>query len=729
MRTLEIQNGGQTENYILNKYAQSSDVSIMQKVGGSMILCSVCVDYDNPVQEDFIPLTIQYIEKMYAIGKIPQGFVKKEGKPSESEILISRLIDRSLRPLFPKKFPYPVQMSLLVLSYDGKSDVCKDALNLAGISLFCSSIPLNCQYIPVGVRMVKHNEIALATNLISLQDSSLDLFVSGVYADSEDSKTESIAQLTMIEMQVLKTTTQNTDSDSYQNVESSDNVNNITEQSNEIPKELLLDSILFARKHIAQISKLYTHCFRSFVKTKFLLQTRMNSDSLLKQKIANEFSEEIKQCLLVDSKSERKIHFNKLLTSIKNHYESLEDTHMMNADSISIESHVESIKRDIMREMILKGGVRADGRKPKQIRPLNIESNPLPFAHGSACFTRGETQALVTCTLGSQSDAQIEDTIITQTKKKIFFHYNFPPFCVGEAAPIGASSRREIGHGNLALKAIESNVLDTPSTLRIVSEILQSNGSSSMASVCGATLAMLGAGVKMHNMVAGIAMGLIYESKSNFVILSDIMGLEDHDGDMDFKIAGNEKGFTALQLDIKIDSISQEILAESFTQAQEGLFSILESMRQVSIQPNYDLLPQSLDFTVNTARIPDIIGQGGRTIKEIITKFRISINFNKEKGIVILNGASQDILHEAKEYIFEILKKKERKEMFYKVDTVHDGVVKKILDFGIFVELPQGGNGLLRIPSANTELDIGQTVRVKVLSNINGKVELGLFSE
>ncbi|WP_158656999.1 polyribonucleotide nucleotidyltransferase [Helicobacter aurati] len=670
MKTLKIDNGGQQESYTFNKYAQSSDISVMQKVGGSMILCTICVDYYNPLNESFLPLTVQYIEKMYAIGKIPQGFIKKEGKPSESEILVSRLIDRSLRPLFPKHFPYPVQISLLVLSYDGKSDICRDALNLAGISLFCSSIPLSCNYVPIGVRIVRHNDngrdsFSLGHNLMSLQDSSLDLFVSGVYTESQKDNIDLIAQLTMIEMHVLKTFTQVPATFDYQTQEQSAcDEYHLIEHSNEIPQALLLHSLLLARKHIATISKLYTQSFRSFVKPKHSLGIDSNVQLNLQQQIASEFGMQIQQYMLADSKSERKSHFDTLLKQIATHYNLSQDQETYR----KIESCIDNSKREMTRQMILEQKIRVDGRSLKQIRPLSIESNPLPFAHGSACFSRGETQALVTCTLGSQNDAKIEDTILMQKKKKIFFHYNFPPFCVGEVAPIGASNRREIGHGNLALKAIESNVRDIPSTLRIVSEILQSNGSSSMASVCGATLAILGADVGMHNMVAGIAMGLVYRDIYNYSILSDITGAEDYHGDMDLKVAGNEQGFTALQLDVKIDCITQEILAQTLTQAQEGLQSILESMRQVVITPNYDVLPQSLDFTINPLRIAEIIGQGGKTIKEIIAKFKIHIDFNKEKGIVILYGASQHVLCQAKDYIIEILKKKERKES-HKLDS------------------------------------------------------------
>ena len=701
MTTIEVDNGGQKERYTLNKYAQSSDISIMQQVGGSMILCTICIDYENPTREDFLPLTIQYLEKSYAVGKIPQGYVKREGKPSESEILVSRLVDRSLRPLFPKNFDYPTQISLLVLSHDGKSDVGRDALNLAGLTLFCSSIPLQCDFVPSCARVVRHQHLSIARNLTSLKDSSLDLFVSGLLDDSGNGEA---VRLTMIEMQALKT--MGLDSDE--------------EQSNEISRESLLQAIEVARDQISQSSRIYTANFRPFVREKRYLDYAPDCMADLEGDLLDNFGDEIKAGLSADSKSERNTEFKKLAIKIWEE-RAAKDPEL---DYYQIEAALYRARRALMRRLILQGEKRADGRAPKQIRSISIESNILPCVHGSSCFTRGETQALVSCTLGGDNDSQAKDSILSR-KKRIMFHYNFPPFCVGEAAPIGASSRREIGHGNLALKAIESNI-DTPYTVRLVSEILQSNGSSSMASVCGATLALLGAGVKMHNMVAGLALGLVYENENNFVVLSDIMGLEDHCGDMDLKVAGNERGITAMQLDIKLSSISLSVIAQSLAQAQEGLVYILGHMREVSIRPNYELLPQTISFTVPPSRIPEIIGQGGKTIKEIIAKFKISADMKKENGLVSLTGSSKSVLEDAKEYILELVKRRDRHDspyLPYNTDEVFFGVVKRILDFGIFVELPRGGDGLLRTTKP-TNMTVGESFKVRVISNRNGRIEL-----
>lgn len=692
MQTIQIDNG-QTETYILDKYATLADRSVMQKIGGSVLLCSICVDYENPTTEDFVPLSVQYIEKMYAIGRIPQGYIKKEGKPSDTEILTSRLIDRSLRPLFPKGYPYPVQITILVMSYDGKTDVCQNAMNLASICLYLSSIPIVHDQILNAVRIVQHDEVlSVCDSIQSLGSSSLDLFVSGV-GDC----------VTMIEMQAQKTTTQTPEG--------------LQEHSNEIPQEKLLDAMKLARTHIAQCSKQYTTHFAPFVLPKREYKSDTSLLPLLKTTLQTQYGESIEQCLVSMSKTERHTQLHALIAHIANE---------QNLDESLAARHVFAIKKEIMRTKILKDGMRADGRNPTQIRHIDIESNILPHAHGSACFTRGQTQALVSCTLGNASDAQSQESIIAPRKSTLLFHYNFPPFSVGEAYPIGQSSRRELGHGNLALKAIESNIAQTPHTIRLVSEILQSNGSSSMASVCGATLAMLGAGVRLHNMVAGIAMGLVYEDDNNFVVLSDIMGLEDFDGDMDFKIAGNEKGFSALQLDIKISGLSEQVLQRSLQQASEGISHILSLMRAVEITPNYALLPQKESFQVPHGRIAEIIGQGGRVIRDIIARFQVHIDLDKDQSLVSITANNADSLQNAKAHIFEILRKNERKELPYKVGDICTGVVRKQLDVGFILDLEHGGSGLLRSMYMSESLGIGEQLRVSILSNNYGKIELKL---
>lgn len=692
MKIIEIKNG-QTETYILDKYATLADRSVMLKVGGSVLLCSVCVDYENPSSEDFLPLSVQYIEKMYAIGKIPQGFIKKEGKPSDNEVLISRLIDRSIRPLFPTDYPYPVHITILVMSYDGKADLCKNAMNLASICLYLSSIPLRQKQILNGIRIVRHNgNFSLCNDLNEISNSSLDLFVSGI--DS----------ISMIEMQTLKTITQNGDS--------------IIENANLISKNELLEAMRLARNHIESMSVLYTNHFKPFVLSKKSYESKANLCLSLKNSLQSQYEDSIKTCLFSISKTDRHTQFIKLIKEISEE---------QNLCYEYVAKHIFAIKKEIMRKLILDESKRVDGRALNQIRDIDIESNLLPKTHGSACFTRGQTQVLVTCTLGSQNDAQIQDGILSQGKSKVIFHYNFPPFSVGEAFPIGVSSRRELGHGNLALKAIESNIINTTHTIRLVSEVLQSNGSSSMASVCGATIALLGADIKMHNMIAGIAMGLIYDNEDRFAILSDITGLEDFDGDMDFKIAGGENGFSALQLDIKIHGLSESILNKSLEQAECGILHILSIMRNVNIIPNYELLPQKESFNIPREYIGDIIGQGGRTIRDIISRFQVNINIDKNDGVVHIIASNRDSMNNAKDHILEILRKKEKKDIPYKIGECFECMISKKIDDDFLLDLPQGGNGILRYDFVKDTLQLGQLVSVRVINVDYDKVELEII--
>lgn len=629
---ITLQINQQNEIYTLCEYAGLCDVAIMQKVGGSVILCTLCVDYENESKEDFLPLSVQYIEKMYAIGKIPLGFTKREGKPSDSEILTSRLIDRSLRALIQKDFPYAVQITLMVLSYDNKSDLQKDALNLASITLFLSSIPIltaakNKKILCASRVLQLDSNFTTSENINDLRHSNLDLFVSGF-----DNK------ISMIEMQKLR-------------------VKDSIESSAVISKENLIKALKYAIKDIESKSKIYTKAFKKYAKPKHKITATSKIDSKLLQKLSKKYTKSIKSALISLSKTERQTQMKALIESIAN---------AQNLDIQTTSHHIYKIKREIMRKMILDSSRRADNRALSDIRPISIESNILPNAHGSAVFTRGQTQVLVTCTLGSEAEAQKGDSLMFCQKSHVMFHYNFPPFCVGEAFPILAQSRRELGHGNLAFRAIESSVPKLPFTFRFVSEVLSSNGSSSMASVCGASLALRGAGVDMDEMVAGIAIGLIYESDLRYAILSDIMGLEDFDGDMDFKVAGSRRGISALQLDIKLDSISLAILSECLTRAEAGLSAILDIMEKVEIAPNVSILPKAESFAVPQGCMSEIIGQGGRVIKEIISKFDVSVNLDKEKSVVTLTGVGFERIKAAREHIDSIvesaLKKREKRD-------------------------------------------------------------------
>ncbi|MWV61685.1 polyribonucleotide nucleotidyltransferase [Helicobacter saguini] len=726
---ITLQINGKDETYTLQKYAGLCDVAVLQKVGGSVILCTICIDYESENKEDFLPLSVQYIEKMYAVGKIPAGFIKREGKPSDSEILTSRLIDRSLRAIMPKDFPYTLQVTLMVLSYDNKSDLQQDALNLASISLFLSSVPIKNKKLLCASRILQLDSKIVATSDINdLKNSTLDLFVSGF-----DNK------ISMIEMQKLRTTKDSKDSIESKNTPDSKNPtkdsktdskkDSKTTESNPaiITKENLLKALKYAIKDIESKSKIYTKAFKKFAKPKHKITNCNKIDSNLLQTLSKKYTKSIKTALISLSKSERQTQMKALIESIAN---------AENIDPQITATHIYALKKDIMREMILSKGKRADNRKLDSIRPINIESNILPHAHGSAVFTRGQTQVLVTCTLGSENEAQKGDSLSNVTKSNVMFHYNFPPFCVGEAFPILAQSRRELGHGNLALRAIESSIPKLPNTLRFVSEVLSSNGSSSMASVCGASLALKGAGVEMREMVAGIAIGLVFESDTRYAILSDIMGLEDFDGDMDFKIAGTRAGFSALQLDIKLDSISLKILGECLERGSSGISHILDIMEKVKIVPNVSILPKSESFAVPQGSLSDIIGQGGRVIKDIISRFNVSVNLDKDKHIVTLSGADFAGVKAAKEHIDSIvessLRKKEKRENIestFKIDSIYLGVVKKITDFGVFVEIAPEIEGLIRtekLALLQSPLELDSKIQVKVINNTNGKLELTL---
>lgn len=682
---LQIQLPHKLEKYTLGVYATLANSSVMQEVDKSMILASVCVDYNKVVEEDFLPLSVQYIEKSYAVGKIPQGFLKREGKPSEEEVLCSRLIDRSLRPLFPKDFPHPVVITILVLSYNKKSDLEVDALNCASIALYLSDIKLESEHILSSTRIInKDSKIIESSNYLEALSSKSNIFVSGLYKD-----------ISMIEM-----------------------------QGDNMPLDELISSLKLAKKSISKNNSIYEQIFSEYKKPKveYVKKDLGIKPSVLK-KLKQSYFDTINNSLNFLAKSES----NKLLESI-----ALTLCEDLKIQKNVATNYVSMITKDILRDKILNTSIRIDGRALKSIRDISILVNPLPYAHGSALFTRGQTQALVSCTLGGLNDAQTIESFkpSKEDKKRVMLHYNFPPFSVGEADTIGASSRRESGHGNLALKSIKSTIEKPAPTIRLVSEILQSNGSSSMASVCGASLALKVANIPTKNLVAGIAMGLVYKNKTSFAILSDILGIEDHYGDMDFKITGSRDGFNALQLDIKIKSLSFSVLELALKQAREGLDHILDIMEQVEITPNFDVLPQSLELSVALNKIAEIIGSGGKTIREIIQKFDVSVDINKENGKITLSSSSKENINNAKSFILDIVNKKPFKPRLegIKIGDIFQGSIKKIAEFGMFIEIKPELDGLLRfsVKINPKDYNVGDKLEVRILNIINNKIELEL---
>lgn len=712
------------EFYEIGKVARQANGSVWLKSGKSVLLATVCMD-ENPVEEDFLPLTVQYIEKSYAAGKIPGGFVKREQKPSDFETLTSRLVDRALRPLFPKGFLYPVVITVLVLSADSDSDLQVLALNAASAALFVSDIPI--QRAVSGLRVAKiDGEIVYNPTLSQLKESTLDLYLAGT---KEDLLMIEMAAIGTYEAEVVPTTV-----DPFMDPTLADEIVMI-KKANEMKEEELADVIAQGKEAVKVAAAEYEKYFIEIAKEPKELELQSeNIDEDIWVYIDEFYKEEIKEAIRAMAKSER----FELLKKIARQIAEDEVAKEQGWDYETILKVVDKYKRKLVREMILNEGVRADGRGLKDVRPISIETNLLPSAHGSCLFTRGETQALVACTIGEKTDAQMFEMLTSRGPEYEHFmvHYNFPPFSVGEARPIGPPGRRELGHGNLARRALEPVVdVTEDKTIRLVSEILESNGSSSMATVCGGALAMRAADIELVDLVAGVAMGLVIEGE-RYAILTDIMGLEDHDGDMDFKVAGTHNGVTAMQMDIKLGGIKQNILKEALLQAKEARLYILDIMKKAEeeIEVNEENLPTSLTITVNPSKIAEIIGQAGKTIKEIIEKFEVSIDIDREKGRVKVTGKNKPKVVAACEFIENITSKPAKEPVKFKEGEILRGKVKRITNFGAFVELPGGVDGLLhisklssgRVDRVEDVVNVGDEVEVEVLSQKGHKIELAL---
>ena len=699
-----------SEKYIFDKFAKAASGSVYYQEGKNVLLAVVSVDTEEIVEEDFLPLTVQYIEKAYANGKFPGGYIKRESKPGDFETLSARIVDRSLRPLFPKEYCYPTQISIFVLSVASGADLQVLALNAASAALYVSEIPITA---PVnGVRIGKvNNKLVINPNL---EESSLDLLVSGVNED-----------LLMIEMRTF----------------GSEVAANY--RANEMSEEELLQALELAKNHIAQKSQLMAEKFTPFIKPPLAFKEKRKSfvSEAMMDFIYQNHLPELKAIIQFLSKTERDNKIKTFACKIANEWIKTNPLDE-NLDKMAIQS-VAQVKREVVRAMILKERKRADGRDLKEVRPISIETNFLPCAHSSVLFTRGQTQALVVATLGGDMDAQSYELLTDKVaqKERFMVHYNFPPFSVGEVGFISAPGRRELGHGNLAKRALESSLINPDlKSIRLVSEILESNGSSSMATVCGGSLALAAAGIECVSLIAGVAMGLVVEGE-NFAVLTDIMGLEDHEGDMDFKVAGSREGITALQMDIKLGGLKTEILRVALSQAKEAREHILTLMEEArdKIILNEEILPSSIIFAIPPSKIVEVIGQGGKTIKEIVERFEVTIDLNRDNGEVKINGNNREQIDEAKEFILNIANTKEARvnpQEEYKVGDIFVGKVKKILEFGAFVELPKGYDGLLHIskitPNRNDKISdyvrVGDDIKVEILSLNKNKVELGLVN-
>ncbi len=712
------------EIYEIGEVARQANGSVLLKSGKTVMLAAVVMD-EEPVEEDFLPLTVQYIEKSYAAGKIPGGFVKREQKPGDFETLTSRVIDRALRPLFPKGFSYPVVITVMVLSADPKSDLQVLALDAASAALFISDIPVRKAV--AGLRVAKiDGEVVFNPEYDRLKESTLDLYLAG----TKD-------ELLMIEMAAIgtyKTEIVPTTVDPFMDPTLAEEVIMIKE-ANAMQEDELADIIAKGKEQIQIAANEYEKYFIESAKPHKELELQpetINED--LWVYIDEFYKEEIQEAIKALAKSER----NELLKKIAKKIAQDEIAIEQGWDFDLIYKVVDKYKRMLVRKMILEEGRRADGRGLKDVRPITIKTNLLPSAHGSCLFTRGETQALVVCTIGEKSDAQMFEMLTGKGPQYEHFmvHYNFPPFSVGEAKPIGAPGRRELGHGNLARRALEP-VVDIPEdkTYRLVSEILESNGSSSMATVCGGALAMRAANIELVDLVAGVAMGLVLE-EDKYAILTDIIGMEDHDGDMDFKVAGTHDGVTAMQMDIKLGGIRHEILKEALHQAKEARLHILSLMEKAEkeIEINEENLPTTHTISINPSKVAEIIGQAGKTIKEIIEKFEVSVDIDREKGKVKVTGKSKPKVTAACDFIQEIASRPEPKPVHFEEGQILKGRVKRVTNFGAFIELPGGVDGLLhisklsrgRVEKVEDVVNVGDEVEVEVLSQKGHKIELGL---
>lgn len=722
-KVCEFELNGKVEVFEFDKVAKQANGSVLAKLGNAVVLATVVSEFDNPVSEDFTPLTVQYIEKTYAAAKLPGGFIKREGKPSDFETLTARVIDRSLRPLFPKGYVYPTTITVMVLSADKDVDLQTLALNAANAALYTSNLPIKKSVCGVRIGKIEDKLIVNPTSE-ELSNSTLDLYVAG----SKD-------ELLMIEMKTIS---------SSELVEVDIEAFTKVHTTNEMNEDELVNAIAFAQEALKEANLSYEKAFAHVSKEEVQVElVQFTIEESIINYVRDNFSNDIKEAIKKLAKSERATQLKDVAKMI-----ALNDYCTTNEiEFSSVYEAVSIVKREIVRAMIVNDKVRADGRGLKDVRPITIETNILPSAHSSCLFTRGETQALVVGTIAGPKDGQMYEVLTDKSTsmERFMVHYNFPGFSVGEAKPVFGVGRRELGHGNLAKKALEATIdNDYSETVRLVSEILESNGSSSMATVCGGSLALKAAGIPISDLVAGVAMGMVVEG-DKYSVLTDIMGLEDHDGDMDFKVAGTKNGITALQMDIKLGGIELNVLKEALLQAKEGRVHILALMEEAasSIVPS-PALPLVEQFVVDPSKFMVIIGKAGATIKEIIEKFSVSIDLDKESGNVKVSGEQKQNVLDACEHIKTIsnnaTSRKETKEInfetLYKEDEILVGRVERVVDFGAFILLPKGGEGLLHISKISKErvqnvsdvLKVGQEIEIKILKVKKDRIELSSSS-
>lgn len=667
--------------------ARQATASVLVSLGGTTVLVTVVGNKQAIGEErDFFPLTVQYQERTYAAGRIPGGYFKREGRPTEKEILTSRLIDRPIRPLFPQEFHNEVQIVATVMSSNPDINADIPALIGASAALSLSGLPFKGPIAAVRVGYLEGQYI-LNPSFKQLETSDLDLVVAAT------------------ERAVLM----------------------VESQAAELPEEVMLNAILFGHQQMQGIIQAIKELAQEAGKPAWDAQTTSALlDSDTEQKITQAVQVPLTEAYQISEKLARKLKLDKLREDVITQWVDEEK----GITSKAIQLLLANIEEKIVRDRILAGAARIDGRDKKTVRPITIKPGFLPRTHGSALFTRGETQALVVTTLGTDRDAQTVEALDGEGRETFMLHYNFPPYSVGETGQMGSPKRREIGHGNLAkraLRAVLPSESDFPYVLRVVSEITESNGSSSMATVCGASIALMDAGVPLKKHVAGIAMGLIKEG-DNFAVLTDILGDEDHLGDMDFKVAGTTDGVTALQMDIKIDGITEEILKMALNQAKEGRLHILNIMQQTLAEPRIEVSPYAPRITtlkINPEKIRDLIGKGGATIRAITEETGTLIDISDD-GVVRISTSDLQACQNAIERIKKVTAEVE-------VGRIYEGAIVKLTDFGAFVNVLPGRDGLVHISQISNErveqvsdvLSEGQIVKVKVLEiDRQGRIRL-----
>ena len=680
---------GNTPIYFeVGKIARQASGSVMVKWGESVVLVTVCSSDTARDGIDFLPLTCEYIEKAYSAGKIPGGFFKRENKPRDAEVLNARIIDRSIRPLFPDDFFYDIQVIATVMSHDGEHDTDIMALCGASMALHISPLPFAVKSGPIaGVRVGRiENKFVINPTISTRKSSDIDM----IAAVSEEN-------IVMVEGGALQ-----------------------------ISETDLIDALFFAHQEAQKIIKAIHKMRKAIGREKINFNPTIKDEKLFNKVKQLSIQHGLSQALKIPEKT---IRYSKILDTKQAIVSEISET-INTEKQKEVLGYFDEIKSNLMRTSIIETGQRIDGRKINEIRPIECEVGFLPRTHGSSLFTRGETQAIVTVTLGTREDEQRTDTLLGESSRNFMLHYNFPPFSVGEARPLRGVSRREIGHGALAERAVEKMIIREENfshTIRIVAEITESNGSSSMATVCGSTLAMLDAGINMQELVAGIAMGLIKE-ENHVVILSDILGDEDHLGDMDFKICGTKNGITAVQMDIKINGLSRQIMQNALEQAKAGRLHILDQMKKAISEPRKDIsqyAPRINVMRINPDKIREVIGPGGRIIRDIINKTGAKVDISDD-GIVRISAVGTESMKKAISIIESITREA-------KSGLIYRGTVKRLMDFGAFIEIFPGTEGLCHISEiANSKtkqvsdvLREGDEVNVAVLNiDKDGKIRL-----